>query len=49
MLFQYVIKDRALREVYEERRDEVNEEDECCTNCAHGGACSALKNDLFLP
>ena len=44
-LFQYVIKDRALRNFYRERRRalETNQEDEmpCCAGCASGGSCRA--------
>lgn len=40
-LFYYVIKDRALRDFYIERRQQVNnEEDPCCDGCAAGGSCA---------
>ena len=39
-LFQYVIKDRALRDFYKGRLEELaNEDDACCSGCAHGSAC----------
>jgi hypothetical protein len=48
-LFQYVLKDRALRNFYRERQEHVD--DHCCTGCAGGGSCggggtgfAALKN-----
>ena len=39
-LFQYVIKDRALREYYRNRREELDVEEEvaCCSGCASGGS-----------
>jgi len=44
-LFQYVIKDRALREYYRGRRDDLEIEAEiaCCSGCAAGGSggCAA--------
>jgi hypothetical protein len=39
-LFQYVIKDRALRNFYKGRLEELaHEDDACCSGCAHGSAC----------
>ena len=51
-LFQFVVKDRALREYYRGRRDDLLGEDEsdCCQSCAAGGMCNAHRNpNLFLP
>jgi hypothetical protein len=40
-LFQFVIKDRALRDFYKGRLEELahEEDDACCSGCAHGSAC----------
>ena len=38
-LFQYVIKDRALRDFYGKRQREVD--DPCCRGCSDGGICAA--------
>lgn len=41
-LFQYVIKDRALRNFYKGRLEELaheEDDDACCSGCAHGSAC----------
>lgn len=44
-LFQYVIKDRALRNFYQERRQQLQGDHDdlepCCAGCASGGSCSA--------
>lgn len=44
-LFQYVIKDRALRNFYQARRQELasssDDEEACCSECARGGRCNA--------
>jgi len=45
-LFQYVIKDRALRDYYTLRREELSHhggviENSCCTSCVSGGQCTA--------
>ena len=40
-LFQFVVKDRALREYYRGRRDDVGGEEECCQGCASGGGCAS--------
>lgn len=45
-LFEYVIKDRALRDFYLHRFEHLGEDDNeepCCTACAMGGACAANK------
>jgi hypothetical protein len=39
-LFMYVIKDRALREFYRQRRHEHDGDEGCCSGCAMGGSCS---------
>lgn len=39
-MFQFVIKDRALRNFYRERQDAVH--DHCCTACLGGGTCAAV-------
>ena len=41
-LFQYVIKDRALRDYYRKRQLDVD--DHCCTGCSDGGTCAAGAN-----
>lgn len=51
-LFQFVIKDRALREYYRGRREDLHGEQEsgCCQSCSSGGDCIAHHNhNLFLP
>jgi Putative amidoligase enzyme len=42
-LFQFVVKDRALREYYRGRRKDLKyEEDSCCQNCSSGrGVCQS--------
>mmetsp|Transcript_7725 Transcript_7725/g.8974 ORF Transcript_7725/g.8974 Transcript_7725/m.8974 type:complete len:525 (+) Transcript_7725:75-1649(+) len=42
-LFQYVIKDRALRNFYWERRKSLEEENEeaCCSGCSSGSVCNS--------
>jgi hypothetical protein len=49
-LFLYVIKDRALRNFYRERRQQLlasggegdnDDVEPCCAGCAAGGSCSA--------
>lgn len=44
-LFQFVVKDRALRDYYRGRRDAVGgegEDDDCCQGCSSGrGSCAA--------
>ena len=45
-LFDYIIKDRALKQFYTARRQHHRrkgdtEEEPCCVACAHGGICSA--------
>jgi hypothetical protein len=37
-LFQYVIKDRSLRDFYSHRREDVG--GTCCTSCATGDSCA---------
>ena len=41
-LFQFVVKDRALREFYRGRRDDIGggEEEDCCQGCSSGGRCA---------
>jgi len=44
MLFDYVIKDRALKEYFIQRKSQVMTEGDgaaCCTGCSHGHGCSA--------
>ena len=51
-LFQFVVKDRALREYYRGRREDLlgDQESDCCQSCAGGGRCNAHHNpNLFLP
>ena len=47
MLFEYVIKDRYLASFYKERRKRLreggDEDDHCCSGCAHGGICRVQK------
>ena len=40
-LFSYVIKDRALRDFYRSRQQEVagDNGDDCCSGCQDGGGC----------
>lgn len=51
-LFEYVIKDRALREVYVQRRDQVATEGSssqrsgCCDGCATGHGCQATGRNI---
>jgi Putative amidoligase enzyme len=43
-LFQFVVKDRALRDYYRGRRQvlELEDEEACCQSCARGGgACQS--------
>ena len=37
-LFQYVIKDRALRDYYRKRQQDLD--DHCCVGCSDGGTCA---------
>jgi hypothetical protein len=49
LLFQYVIKDRYLGIFYANRVKELQteeEDDACCTGCAHGGSCSKVVRDV---
>ena len=52
-LFGYVIKDRALRNFYQNRLQKMADGDDddheaCCSGCASGGACSAgRKRQLY--
>jgi Putative amidoligase enzyme len=53
-LFQFVVKDRALREYYRGRREDFasggDEDSACCQGCADGGRCNAHHNPtMFLP
>jgi len=52
MLFEYVIKDRALRDTFRLRQTAVlgdnSEAEACCSGCAHGGTC-ASRQVQFLP
>jgi hypothetical protein len=45
MLFEYVIKDRALRDTFQRRQTRVLGEDAqaeaCCDGCSHGRACDS--------
>lgn len=49
-LFQFVVKDRALREYYRGRRDDVGggEEEDCCQGCASGGWCAGHRKPLAM-
>jgi hypothetical protein len=51
MLFEYVIKDRYLATCFRERRkqlrEEVGEDDHCCSGCARGGTCSTANRVLY--
>lgn len=44
-LFHFVIKDRALRDFYQSRREKLSNGDDndelCCSGCAHGGTCQS--------
>ena len=39
-LFQYVIKDRALRAFYKERQSHLDDDEDCCTQCQYGRPCA---------
>ena len=41
-LFQYVIKDRALRDFYKGRQAEMNGPSYCCDGCARGSYCQTV-------
>lgn len=45
MLFQYVIKDRALKQYFIQRKSQVMTERDgaCCTGCSHGHKCSSSR------
>ena len=50
-LFQYVIKDRALRDFYMKRREELAQDegnDPCCTACVGGNGTCAVKRQRMI-
>lgn len=49
-LFQFVVKDRALRNYYRGRREDLEgETDDCCQGCAAGAGCATHNPNTFLP
>jgi hypothetical protein len=47
MLFEFVIKDRALQAIFRRRQTDVIREqagaEACCDGCAHGGGCASAR------
>lgn len=51
LLFEYAIKDRALRQFYKERKKEIedNPAGNCCNRCARGATCQSVGNNVPPP